>query len=1097
MIFLFKYFAQKTLKLVDWLYKSVNFLRFFFNKIRNANILFTNLQIFIAIAFFGNNTALANNCNYATNIGTAATTNAAGLIKNICWLDLAGVTKATAGTAAGTALAFNLADGSTLSFTLKATFTDPAFGLAATASPTYSAAALGSSATSLGSYNGIAGSPIITAFTQTGALNIRANNDIILTNIVLKDPSGVTVSNFQLVVADGETTNDGGAPQQPEQLKISTTTTGVTWSIIDQIRPGGFTPVNLTGGGTSAVTITGTSNNWADVFLLASSKGPDNVTVRLSTTSGTQGAAFGLITSSVSLAKAVGATGRAAASDQFTYKIANVLGTVPAGAAQTSTGAGANNTNPTLATMPSIAPGNTLLLYETMATGSTSPLSAYTPSVNCTSPAPTLSAQTTTSTYFSFQINTPVPMLTGGTTSSSIPSLAGANYNCTITNLASFDYGEAPNSVPAGASTNSYKTLLAENGARHAIVPGIYLGSGVNSENDGNPVSFGSLISATDNNGVKFNPLGGVDNLLTMSNTGVTANTIVITASVAGFVNGWIDFDQSGVFDTSERVFADTVVAAGVNTFTISVPSSTIPGLTYARFRFTTQSGMATSPSGIAANGEVEDYSVKVTNPLASSVCSSTNPLSYGLNLRWYNTLTSTATSRLYQRVGALSDGTLVDLLFTSDSNITYTVNQQPLIGNQSVFTPGYQNRSYTLKYFVSGTNTPVAFSIASMLTDIDGASTSAPYGTTVGMPAPLQAVESEYIAWKNAQIAEAQYAANAELYRLDAPFTGVASAAAASAYDKMVVGKYQNILESTYPSATAKAVRLITKSVSVFDLLYYGGQFGGVNIDLTGVSSIIQNCPDLSLSKTGPTMTQPSNTMIYTLTTTNITTFIANNTILTDTLPADVTFVSASDSGTNNAGVVTWNLGTIAANATKTVTVTVTAPNVAAVKTGNKTLVNTATVYSPNDIVPANNTSSATTQVAAAELVKQVRNISTGSSFTSKNSGLPSQILEYCIDFKNIGNLLLVNLVVTDDVPKNLSVLLTGYDADEPSTATGFGVKLIRSGTTYYLTSAADADKSSLTTTGGTFTNGILTTNIGNLVVAEAGQVCFKGTIK
>jgi uncharacterized repeat protein (TIGR01451 family) len=46
---------------------------------------------------------------------------------------------------------------------------------------------------------------------------------------------------------------------------------------------------------------------------------------------------------------------------------------------------------------------------------------------------------------------------------------------------------------------------------------------------------------------------------------------------------------------------------------------------------------------------------------------------------------------------------------------------------------------------------------------------------------------------------------------------------------------------------------------------------------------------------------------------------------VITDTLPGDVTFQSASNGGTEAAGVVTWNIGTIAAGATGSVTVTVT----------------------------------------------------------------------------------------------------------------------------------------------------------------------------
>ena len=129
----------------------------------------------------------------------------------------------------------------------------------------------------------------------------------------------------------------------------------------------------------------------------------------------------------------------------------------------------------------------------------------------------------------------------------------------------------------------------------------------------------------------------------------------------------------------------------------------------------------------------------------------------------------------------------------------------------------------------------------------------------------------------------------------------------------------------------------------------------------------------DVSLVKTGPSLAQPSKQITYTLTITNANITSALATTLTDTLPTGTIFVSASDSGTYASGVVTWNLGTLATGASKVVTVVVTTPNLAAVKAGNKTLVNTATVASSNDSNAVNNTSSLTTQVFGVELIKQV----------------------------------------------------------------------------------------------------------------------------
>ena len=62
---------------------------------------------------------------------------------------------------------------------------------------------------------------------------------------------------------------------------------------------------------------------------------------------------------------------------------------------------------------------------------------------------------------------------------------------------------------------------------------------------------------------------------------------------------------------------------------------------------------------------------------------------------------------------------------------------------------------------------------------------------------------------------------------------------------------------------------------------------------------------------------------------------------VVTDALPAGVTFVGASGDGADNGGVVSWILGTLTSGQVSNLTVTVTAP-------AGGTLTNTANVSSP-----------------------------------------------------------------------------------------------------------------------------------------------------
>ena len=90
-----------------------------------------------------------------------------------------------------------------------------------------------------------------------------------------------------------------------------------------------------------------------------------------------------------------------------------------------------------------------------------------------------------------------------------------------------------------------------------------------------------------------------------------------------------------------------------------------------------------------------------------------------------------------------------------------------------------------------------------------------------------------------------------------------------------------------------------------------------------------VVNTADVVTTKTGPATANGGASITYTLTVRNAGAGTATGIVLVDTLPATVTFVSASAGGTLGAGnVVTWPvIPTLANAATTTRTVTVTAP--------------------------------------------------------------------------------------------------------------------------------------------------------------------------
>jgi uncharacterized delta-60 repeat protein/uncharacterized repeat protein (TIGR01451 family) len=133
--------------------------------------------------------------------------------------------------------------------------------------------------------------------------------------------------------------------------------------------------------------------------------------------------------------------------------------------------------------------------------------------------------------------------------------------------------------------------------------------------------------------------------------------------------------------------------------------------------------------------------------------------------------------------------------------------------------------------------------------------------------------------------------------------------------------------------------------------------------LDATNATQL--NQPDLLTTKTGPT--DPNSVIVgqnftYTITVENRGLAAASNVIITDALPAAVTYVSHSASnGSSNqsAGTVTNNVGVLNAGATATLTITVTASNTP------QLVSNTASAtLTEADATPGNNTATEFTRI-------------------------------------------------------------------------------------------------------------------------------------
>ncbi|HAG85274.1 MAG TPA: hypothetical protein DCL61_30050 [Cyanobacteria bacterium UBA12227] len=399
------------------------------------------------------------------------------------------------------------------------------------------------------------------------------------------------------------------------------------------------------------------------------------------------------------------------------------------------------------------------------------------------------------------------------------------------------DFGEAPNSVPANTTTNSYKTTLAEDGARHTIVNGVYLGNSVTADADGQPVTFGNAITTSDNDGVTFNPSLGIANLLQGDTAVDQTNTITVKASTGGYLNAWIDFNQDGSFGAGEQIVSDRAVSGGDNTLTFTVPKTVIAGATYARFRFTSQTGQANSAIGLAPNGEVEDYRLLVHKRALPTACSA-NPTEVftALNLRWFERIDQRNHKIL--RAGTLPDGTLLDVIVTASQNTNFDradLNAQPpATGSVNLRPPAASSTDFQFKFYQSGTTTPISGNYVMQFADIDG------MGTTLGSPAAATNAGAERIAWKNSQVSAYEVHNPTWIEQIASPPAG---------YDVQFGGIYNNNV--TGGDDTSKAIRLFLKNQSTLDVQYYSGSFAAIAADPKGVSQIVPACTSFSISGT------------------------------------------------------------------------------------------------------------------------------------------------------------------------------------------------------------------------------------------------------
>ena len=163
------------------------------------------------------------------------------------------------------------------------------------------------------------------------------------------------------------------------------------------------------------------------------------------------------------------------------------------------------------------------------------------------------------------------------------------------------DYGDAP---------DSYQTLLASDGARHAANPeySVWLGDftdAPDAEPDGQPsapADGDDMDGNDDEDGVNIP-------LLMIGQSAIINFEVNSSDGLGGQVEAWIDYDGNGVFDAYEQIIAN-YFPDGVHSQVIAIPPTALGGQTYARFRIART--VPITAVGLVSEGEVEDYIVEI-----------------------------------------------------------------------------------------------------------------------------------------------------------------------------------------------------------------------------------------------------------------------------------------------------------------------------------------------------------------------------------------------------------------------------------------------------------------------------------------------------
>jgi uncharacterized repeat protein (TIGR01451 family) len=221
------------------------------------------------------------------------------------------------------------------------------------------------------------------------------------------------------------------------------------------------------------------------------------------------------------------------------------------------------------------------------------------------------------------------------------------------------------------------------------------------------------------------------------------------------------------------------------------------------------------------------------------------------------------------------------------------------------------------------------------------------------------------------------------------------------NSYPTLAAGSGTNFTVTYTAPGSGSLTNVATGSSGTFDPNL------GNNTNIVAVTAVIGSA-DVVIAKTAATTVLATSNLSYTISVTNFGPSSASSVTVTDTLPAGVTYVSASGGGVTNAGLVTWSLGTLTNSQTTNLTLIVTAPT-------SGSLTNVASVNTPTgDPVPTNNVTPPV--VTGVTPVVDLAVSKTGPAAVGFGFSY-----DYTISVTNFGPSIATGIAVTDSLPAGL----------------------------------------------------------------------------